>query len=318
VSRSIVLQARLAFPAEADKMIQRLAATTAEYPQLGRPPESEPVTEATIGAVRDAFASRPCQPGDPLLRVAIGETDRLVLLAANDAAVNELGLLALLGRALDVPVATSVTGLGDVAAPTSFARRLYDAVLRPSARIAPAGGTGDDDGDALVALRAGPLPLGTATLTAAIGRTVASWNAAPGRIVAGIGASRRDGSRPEPEAASACLLVPLGADPDADRIDAALAQPRVAPDLPATALGRLARPLADRLAPTFLVSTMGSVSAGGIVTELAVFPAAVGSAGVAFGAATVAGMTTITIRARRAHFDHLAAAGFLTDLMRQW
>lgn len=316
MSWSIVLQARLAFPAEADKMIQRLVATTTEYPHLGRPPEAESVTEATVGTVRDGFASRPWHPGDPLLRVAIGETDRLVLIAAHYTAVDELGLLALLGRALDVPVASSVTGLGDVAAPTSFARRLCDAVLRPSARIAPAGGNGD--GDALVALRAGPLPLGTATLTAAIGRTVAAWNAAPGRIVAGIGASRRDGSRPEPEAASTCLMVPLGNDADADRIDAALARPRVEPDVPATALGRMARPLADRLAPTFLVSTMGSVSADGIVTELAVFPAAVGSAGVAFGAATVAGMTTITIRARRARFDHLTAAGFLTDLMRQW
>lgn len=331
VSWSIVLQARLTHPADPDKVAQRLATTTVEHPHLGPPPDVTPVTEATLGAVRTVLADTPYHHGDPLVRVAVGETEPLLLVAAHHGAVDGLGLLALLGRVLDVPVASSVTGLGGDVVATPFARaavsRLADALLRPSARIAPSStADGSADGDTLVALRTGDVGLRTPTLTAAVARTVASWNRAHraenGRIVAGIGASRRAGSAPEPVDASAYLLLPVGPDADAERIGAALARTRVEPDLSAMPLPRIAhwvaRPIANRLAATFLVSNVGSVSAAGQVTELAFFPVASGSSGVAFGAVTAAGTTTVTMRTRRAHVETITAAGFLTDVMRHF
>lgn len=331
VSWSIVLQARLPHPADPDKVAQRLAATTVERPHLGPAPDVTPVTEATLGTVRTMLADTPYHHGDPLVRVAVGEAEPLLLIAAHHSAVDGLGLLALLGRALDVPVASSVTGLPGDVAETPFvraaARRLADATLRPSVRVAPSSTVDRSlDGDTLVALRSGDVGLRTATLTAAVARTVANWNRAhraeKGRIVAGIGASRRAGSALEPVDASAYLLLPVGQDADAERIGAALASAPVEPDLPATTMVRIAhrvtRPIANRLAATFLVSNVGRVSAAGQVTELAFFPVASGSAGVAFGAVTAAGTTTVTMRTRRAHVDTVTAAGFLTDVMRHF
>ncbi|MPZ00202.1 MAG: hypothetical protein GEU97_19895 [Actinophytocola sp.] len=340
VSWSIVLQARLTHPAEPDKVAQRLVATVVEHPHLGPAPDVTPVTEATLGAVRTVLADTPYHPGDPLVRVAVGESEPLLLLAAHHSAVDGLGLLALLGRALDVPVGSSVTGLSADVAATSFpraaARVLADAVLRPIARIVPGvmpdigvgtASTVDDTvgGDTLVAVRTREIGLRTPTLTAAVARAVADWNRsrrAGGRIVAGIGASRRAGGVVEPVDASAYLRLSIGRDDDAEDIGAALACAAIEPDLSATSLARaahrLARPLTDRIAVTFLVSNVGSVTTAGQVTELAFFPIARGTTGVAFGAVTTAGTTTVTMRTRRGHFDTVTAAGFLTDVMRHF
>ncbi|GAA5105799.1 hypothetical protein [Haloechinothrix salitolerans] len=346
VSWSILLQARLTHPVDPDKVAQRLVATMVEHPHLGPAPDVTPVTEATLGSVRTVLADTPYHHGDPLVRVAVGESEPLLLLAAHHSAVDGLGLLALLGRALDVPVASSVAGLSANVAATSLARaaarRLADAVLRPTARIAPGVGLAGDrgidpsatfsstvdtvDGDTLVAVRTPEVGLRTPTLTAAVARTVAGWNRSHrrenGRMVAGIGASRRAGGVLDPVDASAYLLLPVGQDTDAERIGAALAHTPIEPEPPGTPLVRtvcrLARPLTDRIAATFLVSNVGSVSAAGRVTELAFFPIARGGSGVAFGAVTAAGTTTVTMRTRRSHFDTTTAAGFLTDVMRHF
>ena len=317
VSWSILLEAELRAAApEPEKLRARLAAAVQQYPHLGAVPEIEPATD--LPATRDRFASAPYERGAPLLRVAVGESTLLV--AAHHGALDGLGLLALLGILLDVPVSSGATGIGERTGGKPFAlsalQRLAEALFAPPGRITPdrrAGAAGD-----VFAARHEPrVRLGAAGFVAAAARATERWNSAHGartaRVVAALGASWRSGAAPEPVHDSAFFRLRLR--PGAD-VAAVLAAQAPEPDFPARSsrLARLGtRLLASRLGSTFLVSNLGVVSTGDAVRSLAFYPAASGRSGVAFGAATTGDVTTVTVRARRRDFDAAAAGRLLAE-----
>lgn len=327
VSWSILLEAELhAAPPDPEKLRTRLAAAVQQYPHLGPVPEIE-VTD-DLPAVRDRFASAPYERTAPLVRVAIGE--RTLLVAAHHGALDGLGLLALLGILLDVPVSSAARGIGARAGGKPFAlsalHRLAEALFAPPGRIAPDRGqsaathahgarSAPAAGDVFAARHEPRLRLSASGFVAAAARAAERWNHAhntrTARVVAALGASWRSGAAPEPVHDSAFFRLRLR--PGVD-VAAVLAAQAPEPDFPARSsrLARLGtRLLASRLGSTFLVSNLGVVSTGDTVRSLAFYPAASGRSGVAFGAATTGAVTTLTVRARRRDFDARAAARLL-------
>ncbi|RSM43608.1 hypothetical protein DMA12_18635 [Amycolatopsis balhimycina DSM 5908] len=319
VSWSILLEADLAAAApEPEKLRTRLAAAIQQYPHLGVLPEIE--VTADLPAVRDRFASVPYERAEPLVRVAVCTGEPTLLVAAHHGALDGLGLLSLLGILLDVPVSSGARGIGERPGGRSFAlsalQRLAEALFAPPGRITPDRAAAAA-GDVFAAHHEPRLRWGAAGFVAAAVRATERWNRAHGkrtaRVVAAVGASRRSGAAPEPVHDSAFFRLRLG--PDAD-VAAVLAGQPPEPDFPARSsrLARLGtRLLASRLGSTFLVSNLGVVSTGDTVRSLAFYPAASGRSGVAFGAATTGGTTTVTVRARRKDFDAPAATRLLDE-----
>jgi hypothetical protein len=321
VAWSILLQAGIrksAEPVDPQAVGVRLAKLTAEHPALGAAPDVR--TVESLDAVRAEFADTAYRPGEPLIRAAVADSD--LLLAAHHGAVDGLGLLAVLGTALDAPVRTDAVGLLDRPPATSFAvsaaRRAAEALFTPPTRLRRSPGTGGG-GELLQATQLPRKHIGTAAMTAAALSVVATWNgSADGRIVAAVGASRDGGAvlRPEHRATFLRLRLPAGADHRAIR-DMLTRQPPE-PDFPASrsrAVRLAYRLLAGRLGATFLVSNLGVVHAGTQVESLAFYPAASGPAGIAFGGASTATTTTLTVRARRRDFSAEAAAAILGQLV---
>jgi hypothetical protein len=315
-SWSILLRADLDAPLPPYLVRDRMAGLAARYPHLGAAPA---VTEVpAVAAVHEPFASVPYAPGEPLVRVAVGTAEPTLLLAAHHGAVDGLGLLALLGAALDEPVRSDARGVADRAPATSSflwsaARRGTEALVAPPTRIwHPTTPTGT--GDVLRAARLPHARVGSAALVAAAHAATLWWNASHGapsrRVVAAVGASLRSGAdlRPEYRAALFRLRLPRGTDRGLVG-DLLRAQPREA-DFPAVA-GRGAalarRLLANRLGATFLASNIGVVHAGDRVRALAFYPVDSGPSGVAFGAVSTATTTTLTVRARALPPDALEA-----------
>jgi hypothetical protein len=319
VSWSILLEADLAAAApEPEKLRARLAAAIQQYPHLGVLPEIE--VTADLPAVRDRFASVPYERAEPLVRVAVCTGEPTLLVAAHHGALDGLGLLSLLGILLDVPVSSAARGIGERPGGRSFAvsalQRLAEALFAPPGRITP-DRERSASGDVFAARHLPRLRLGAAGFVAAAVRATEGWNRAHGartaRVVAAVGASRRSGAAPEPVHDSAFFRLRLGRGADAAAVLAAQAPE---PDFPARSsrLARLGtRLLASRLGSTFLVSNLGVVSTGDTVRSLAFYPAASGRSGVAFGAATTGGTTTVTVRARRKDFDAPAAVRLLDE-----
>ncbi|SFW69785.1 hypothetical protein SAMN04489730_3025 [Amycolatopsis australiensis] len=317
VSWSILLEAELGTAApEPEKLRARLAAAGREYPHLGAVPAVELADD--LPAVRHRFASAPYARADPLVRVAVAGPTLLV--AAHHGALDGLGLLALLGILLDVPVSSAARGIGVRTGGKSFAvsalQRLAEALFAPPGRIVPDRGH-EAAGDVFAARHEPRLRLGAAGSVAAAVRATERWNRAHGartaRVVAALGASWRSGAAPEPVHDSAFFRLRLG--PGAD-VAAVLRAQAPEPDFPARSsrLARLGtRLLASRLGSTFLVSNLGVVSAGDAVRSLAFYPAASGRSGVAFGVATIGGTTTVTVRARGKDFDAAAADRLLDE-----
>lgn len=321
VSWSILLQAKLSDVVDARAVPRRLADATAVHPHLGVPPLVEVVDAGALTGTRARLATKHYREGQPLVRVAV--CDDVVLLAAHHSAVDGLGLVALLGIAIDERITSSATGLGERDAGRSFARaaitRLTEALLRPPTRIAPAHGGGT--GEHLLDSHLPRTKLGTADLAAAAGAVTLSWNREHGgrtdRIVAAVGASRRGGDHLDPRDASAFLRLRPTSPTDAAELRGLLAAQAPEPDGPGTPglLTRVAtRVLARRLGSSFLVSNLGVVSAGERVRSLSFFPAASGGSAVAFGAATVGETTTVTVRVRERDFDHDSARELLDRL----
>lgn len=321
VSWSILLEADLGAAApEPEKLRARLTAASRQYPHLGAVPEIVRATPADLPAVRDRFASAPYGRTEPLVRVAVCAEGPTLLVAAHHGALDGLGLLSLLGILLDVPVSSGATGIGERAGGKPFAlsalQRLAEALFAPPGRITP-DREHEAAGDVFAAHHEPRLRLGAAGFVAAAARATEQWNRAHGartaRVVAALGASRRSGAAPEPVHDSAFFRLRLGRGADAAAVLAAQAPE---PDFPARSsrLARLGtRLLASRLGSTFLVSNLGVVSTGDTVRSLAFYPAASGRSGVAFGAATTGGTTTVTVRARRKDFDAPAADRLLGE-----
>ncbi len=325
VSWSILLEAKLSSVLTPEKARMRLAVAAEERPWLGAAPEVEAVPGNELPATRDRFAEAPYERGAPLLRVAAGTDEPVVLIAAHHGALDGLGLLAVLGLLLDVPISSAAKGIGTRTADRSFLtsafQRLAEALFTPPARITPER-AGSGVGDVFSARNLPRARLGSSALAAAAANLTETWNARRGkktaRVVAAVGASWRGGAVPEPEHDSAFFRLRLGRNPVAADVGALLATQPPEPDFPARSsrIARLGtRLLASRLGSTYLVSNLGIVSTADAVASIAFYPAASGRSGVAFGAVTVGGTSTVTVRARRKDFDDAAAAGLADGIV---
>lgn len=351
VSWSVLLQARLATPAQASAVAERLGRLVTRYPHLGAAPVVLESTAAEWPVAHAAFADEPYLDGEPLVRAAVATDDGLLLVAAHHGATDGLGLLAVLAAALGTDLVSQARGIADRPATAPFlasaARRLAEALFAPPARIAPsagakaarstgpvmadagvadAGAGGAGRGDVLVAVELPATSAGSAAVTAATARAAQEWNARHGtpfrRAVAGLGVSRRDGvhASPVPDSAFLRLRLPRPAGDDADdaavrRLIAGQAPEPAFPRSRSAAPAAVTRILASRLGSTFLASNLGVVRGDPGVRSLAFYPSASGRSGVAVGAATIAATTTITLRARRSAFDHPAAADLLSMIV---
>jgi len=319
---SIVLQADLGEPLDAAAVGARLATLAGRYPHLGGAPSV--IAADRLDEVRTGFAGRGYDGCDPLVRVALAAAPPALLLAAHHGAVDGLGLLALLGAAVDRPVRTSVVGMRDRAIARSFAlaaaRRVGEAVFTPPVRIRTvASPSADGTAEVLVAAGLPRLHAGTAAVTAAAAAVVRDWNAGRrGRVVAAIGASRRDGDDLTPEHRAAYLRLRLPPGADRALVRTMLDSQVLEPDFPPSrnVVVRLgSRLLARRLGATFLVSNLGAVEVDTPVTSLAFYPQPSGPSGVAVGVVSTAGSTSLTVRARCRDFTDAAAADLLDRLV---
>src|SRR5438445_2533995 len=114
VTWSVLLRARLIDHVPEAAVFERLSRHARGFPQLGGAPAVVSTSDMTATAA--LFATRPYADGESLVRVAVGATEPELVLAAHHGAVDGLGLLGLLGVALDTEVSRNATGLGTRAA----------------------------------------------------------------------------------------------------------------------------------------------------------------------------------------------------------
>ena len=261
---------------------------------------------------------------------------RQVVVSAHHAAVDGLGLLAVLAAVTGSPVTSSARGVGDrpdsAGAVGTVVRRLGEVVARPPARIAvppgPGAGTQAEaragrSHDVHVA-RDVPGEVRTVDLVLAASRGVLAHNErlAHGRprarhrrhVAVAVGVARQVTASSIADR-SALLRLRDAERLDRDAVAAALREaPTQRPPAEAASgtvgagLVRMGmRVLAPRLGSTLLVSHLGRVRGEGL-ESLAFHPVTVGGSGVSLGACTFdtsTGTTTrVTLRARGDRWTH--------------
>ena len=274
----------------------------------------------------DDLANRPYKGGEPLCRVVVfaGERGR-IMIAGHHAVLDGLGLVAVLGCAVGVPMGTTARGADAQAsgAGGGYALgRALEAVLRPPHAIAAEAG-GSASGDHLVSATVEGT-FGSADLVAASAAAVRAWNAAHGaraeRVVVAVGASNRPGAAPVIGRHAAWFRVRVG-DGGPEEVRTAIRRRGPEPSgstgssRAAASLG-VPRALQRRTGSTLLVSHLGGISPAEDLAGAAFFPAAHGRSGVAVGAVAVDGRTTVSVRARRVDFSRTASTALLGLIVR--
>ncbi len=247
-----------------------------------------------------------------------------MVVAGHHAALDGLGLIAVLGLVLEEDLGTTSRGIRGSRAAGVVRRLVYpvarlgEALIRPPVAISSHAGAGMP-GDRLAATTIGPR-VGTAGLVAAAARAVRRWNADRGgkasRVVVAIGASVRSGRLPTVGRAAAWFRVEVpGVTTEADV--RRVLQHRGPEPAPGASVLRAARAsgvttrLERRTGSTVLVSNLGTLVPEDAVGAAEFYPSAHGRSGVAIGAIRAGGRTTLTIRARRLDFTDEEAARFL-------
>src|SRR6266540_1297416 len=320
VAWSVVLQALVDPVPSMDDLRRRLGAA----PFRGHLAEAE--RESELDRLRDAFADLRYRDGRPLVRMARGPSG--LVLAAHHSALDGLGLVALLGLALDAPVRSDVRGVpetGDAgrSLPVAVAA-LARAVVSPRARVAPDGGM-RERGDHLLHADVAASPGGTSGLVAAVAEAITTWNAAHAGATApmeiAVGASRRPGDRLTLADESTWMRVRVDAwSPETVRSALRASAVEFGPPVrgpAALAAWPVARATSRRSGSTALVSNLGRIEGAPGLRSLAFWPVAHGRSGVAIGAATVGERTTITLRARRSDFGPGPGARRLEEIARR-
>lgn len=270
-------------------------------------PAPPPVESGTTPALLDRLAA----VWDRTHPVSVGRTDTGLVLRCHHAYVDGLGMLAVLHSLLGAPVTSDATGVTDRprrSAGRTLVARVGEMLLRPPAHVAGhprPGATTDVFATADVAGARG-----TSELAHAAVQVLSEWNAEqgerPDRIALAVGVSTVDGSQPRIGDASGFLrLTDVQRRSPADLRRAVREAPLqvggTAQGATARRAGRLIRwastRFAGRLGSTVLVSHLGRVTAPG-VTGLAFYPLSGTGSGLSLGAVTVAGRTTLTLRAR--------------------
>ncbi len=319
-SWSVVVQAQIDPPPSMEDLRRRLAAASfSVHVAEGR-------HELELDRLLEAFADRPYRDGRPLIRVGRGPLG--LILAAHHSALDGLGLMALLGLALDRPVRSGARGLREAGeSPGSLveaAARSGRALVVPPARVAPEGGE-RERGDRLLQADVASWPGGTPDLVAGVAGAIKAWNLArrtpSKRMEIAVGASRRPGDAPTLADESAYLRLRVPAwSPKVVRaaLNEAVPEPRVqVPERAAMAVWPVARATSRRLGSSALVSNLGRITGPAALQWIAFWPVANGRSGVAVGAATVGERTTITLRLRRSDFGADSGTRLLEDIARR-
>ena len=302
---NILLAVEVAGPPTAEELGRRLAALCEHQGW----PAPAPVLEAAdlddlveqLSDVRDAGP------------VSVARSDAGLVVRGHHAHVDGLGLLAVLRDMLGEDVFSSaggVSGRSSRSTIATMAERLLEAVARPPAGIAGRPGDGAAHVD-VFARTTVPRPVRTAEVAqAAVGAVCArnEAHAARGtRVALAIGVSLVGGHELRVGDDSGFLRLPGVERHDQAALTLALARaPLQVGGTARSGAARRAGPLirwasrvlAARLGSTLLVSHLGRVEARG-VTGLAFYPLAGNGSGVSLGAASVAGETVLTLRARR-------------------
>ena len=321
VAWSVVLRLRLALPldpAAAGTMIERLHGT---YDHLGPPPELQRYPLEQRQKMVSWAADEMYGDAGPLVRVALDDSRRELVVAVHHGCADGLGMLGYAGALTGLDLSTSARGVAVSAEPTSFVRgsvrRLGEAVLRPPVRVTSSGRTGES-GDRLLTRDHARFETSTPALLVAAARAVRSWNGAHAQkqrpMVVALGLSRRPGMPPPPpdrDTAFARLdTSTLTSVSDARTV---VAETRPEPAFPVTRAGGVGplvtRLLAPRLGSTLLISNLGLLARPG-VERLEFWPVPSGPAGVCLGLASTPSRTTLTSRFRRGWFSEDEASSF--------
>lgn len=321
VTWSVVLGLRLHVPVSRAAVADRVQTLVADHPHLGAAPAVDSYRADDEVAVLDRFANDPYGDHEPLLRVALSDDGRDLVLAAHHGVVDGLGILGAASRLVGEPLASTARGIPRAAEPTGFVRsslrRLGEALFRPPTRIAGDRSGGTVAGDWLGSRRVEAARPGSAALVRAAVDLVRRANAGRGggRLVVSMGLSRRPGSPvPSPDRDTAYVRLPADGVSSTGDARALVAGTLPEPAFPVTDGGglgpRVARLLSHRLGATVLVSNLGRVDSPA-VDEIRFWPVPTGPAGVCLGLASTPSVTTLTLRARRGWFSAEAAERLL-------
>ena len=306
----IAAELALDAPLAVGDLRHRAAALTVAHPWLGE--RAEVVAgddDADWARVRTDLAARAYPPGAPLVRLAVDRDRRRLLIAAHHGAVDGLGLLGIAAAVLDRDVRTHARGLGSAPARHGFlassARRFGEALLAPPARVPGAGEPGEvtEDLTRVDRPREAAPRVGTSTLAAAVVGALASDGRTGRRtVVLAVGASRRQGDRPDPDRQTAYLRLRVPPGAPAAEVARRLREQPPEPDFPATSARGLGPwvtgRLRQRLGSTATLSNLGRIEAPGVLS-VAMFPALNGPRAVGVGLASTSTSTVLSLRTRR-------------------
>lgn len=323
----ICVELTFAAPLDAEKLQSRLAKLCDEHRYLGKPPAIDRAAASTWSRVRAELAATPFRDDAPLVRVALDDSARRVLVGAHHGVCDGLGLLAIGDALTGAGIESAARGIGGRESPQHFLRssaaRLLEAILRPPARF---GGTPSGGSTATEHLETLVLPAqqkGTVELCSAIAYAFADWTRVRPRRsrlpVLVIGASRRGQRRLTPDRQTAYLRLRFEPTWPVDRFRTELGRVEPEPAFPETSAGgigpRITHLLRNRLGSTAIVSNLGIISGTGL-ESVAMFPAASGPAAVAIGFASTEHSTTLTIRTRTADYTPDEARDILAAVAR--
>ncbi|KQZ69967.1 hypothetical protein ASD66_09760 [Nocardioides sp. Root151] len=266
--------------------------------------------------------------------VAVGISDRHLVISAQHHYLDGLALLTVLGSVTDSTVRSSARGTAgrDVVAPglRTLLQRLGEVVFTPPARIARARTHASKDRTApdVFARVSVPRSVVPADLVHAAVAATGAFNTRAGarrrRTAIAIGVSQVDGASAGLGDHSALLrlrdLEGRSREEVARLVREAPLQPAPVPSgtgvLIRVATKVALRLFGRRLGSTLLVSHLGSVTAPrGLVSSLSFHPVTGGGSGVSVGAVELGGTTTLSARARAHQHTPESLAALLDDVV---
>ena len=288
----------------------------AELESLAREAGWPRPSEAAVvdGDRRPLLATLASGGGADAVRVGL-HSGGLVVAARHDL-LDGLAMLGVAGRLLGAPVRSSARGVGDrPVAASALVRRAWEVAVHPPARVADSRTSGRA-GDVFAETVVTGSPR-TADLVHAASQAIVRWNGRRGgptqRISVAVGVSTVSAADHDLADRSAFLRLSgverLTADEIGERLAHAPLQPGAGRGAGAggALLGVASRAAlrlaAPRLGSTVLVSHLGALEAPSSVERASFHPVSGGGSGLALGAATLHGSTTLTLRGRAGQHD---------------
>lgn len=305
----ICLELGFASPLVPALVQERLHKLVAAHPHLGPEPVLVEVGDLAWDRNREGLAAAPYSPGEALVRIALGDEGRRLLVAAHHGVCDGLGLVAIADSISGAGLLSRARGIGSAVAPRSFLGsslgRLREALVAPPPRFASLRHE-STPGENLRVRTLERIDGGTVALCVALADVFVRWNGAgAGSPLFVTGASRREPGTLAPDRQTAYLRFRYEPTWDAVQARAAFRQLTPEPEFPETSAGgigpRVTRLLRNRLGATAQLSNLGVVEGAGLV-HAAMFPAVSGPRSVAVGLVSTATTSTLSLRTRGSEF----------------